>query len=102
MLPRGGDRDAQADAAAQCVYNSTVEWEGEPAYWYHCPACLNYYFDLELNPRLFWTDDLNYAVRWDVDSLVPAPQPEELFALPSACQPSVKCKGFTSSHSLIC
>ena len=90
------------DSAAFCAFNATVEWEGQLVYWYHCPACLNYYFDMQQRPRLFWTDDHLYAVRFDVASLAPGPQPASLFDLPKSCDPSIKCKGFVSSPSLIC
>lgn len=90
------------DSAAQCTYNSTVSWEGQKVYWFSCPACLNYYFDIQLNARLFWTDNHLYAVRFDVPSLRPAPQPASLFTLPKACTPSVKCKGFVASPSIVC
>ena len=90
------------DSASFCSYNSTVDWEGERVYWFHCPACLNYYFDMGMRARLFWADDWEYAVRFDLASERIAPQPASLFTLPNTCQPSVKCKGFTSSPKLVC
>jgi len=62
------------DSAAQCTFNSSVTFEGKPADWYSCPACLNYYFSppsewASMAPLLFFADDHNYAVRFDVPSL---------------------------------
>jgi len=90
------------DSAAQCEYNSTVTWEGMLVYWFHCPACLNYYFDEKMRPRLFWANDHQYEVRFDIDSLRPGPQPADVFALPESCSPAVKCKGFNASPKIVC
>jgi hypothetical protein len=95
------------DSAAQCAFNSTVTYQGRPAEWFHCPACLNYLFSppsewSSMTPLLFFADDRNYEVRFDVPSLRPGPVPESTFALPPSCTRATKCRGFTAKPSLVC
>ncbi len=95
------------DSVSACAFNGTVPNNRTAAGvvdWWHCPACLNYYYTTS-DPQQavsFFSDDHGYEVDFDIPSLSPGPQPDELFVLPAACTQDVKCKGFVASPKLVC